>query len=128
MSPFRDAPWRDGAIFCAVSACSGFGVSDNFLSDSLCASACFSLRPTPTLLSLLHPIGSQCGAVSLVEFRAIWQTQGMNPDDEQFPITLDDATKAKLDEAAQATGLSVDEVIVLVIETGLKSLEQGRQN
>ncbi len=52
----------------------------------------------------------------------------MNPDDEQFPITLDDATQAKLDEAAQATGLSVDDVLVLAIETGLKSLEQTRQN
>jgi hypothetical protein len=53
----------------------------------------------------------------------------MNPDThEEIPVTLDEATKAKLDEAAQATGLSVDDVLVLAIETGLKSLEQGRQN
>jgi hypothetical protein len=51
----------------------------------------------------------------------------INSDDENH-VHLDDATKAKLSEAAQATGLSVDEVLVLVIETGLKSLEQGRQN
>jgi hypothetical protein len=74
------------------------------------------------------PVGSQCGVVALVDFRSIRQNPGMNPDDEQFPITLDDATQAKLDEAAQATGLSVDDVIVLAIETGLKSLEQTRQN
>jgi hypothetical protein len=53
----------------------------------------------------------------------------MNPDShEQFPITLDEATKSKLDEAAQATGLSVEDVIILAIETGLKSMEQTREN
>ncbi len=53
----------------------------------------------------------------------------MNPDThEEIPVTLDEATKSKLDEAAQATGLSVADVLVLVIENGLKSLETARHN
>lgn len=51
----------------------------------------------------------------------------MNPDThEELPVTLDDATKAKLDEAVAATGLTVGEVLRLAIETGLRAMESAR--
>ncbi|RFC52225.1 MAG: Ribbon-helix-helix protein, copG family [Verrucomicrobia bacterium] len=52
----------------------------------------------------------------------------MNPDHEEFPVTLDDATKAKLDEVVTATGLPAGEVLRLAIETGLRVMESARQN
>lgn len=53
----------------------------------------------------------------------------MNPDThEELPVTLDDATKAKLDEAVAATGLTVGEVLRLAIESGLRVMETDRQN
>ena len=53
----------------------------------------------------------------------------MNPDThEEFPVTLDDATKAKLDEAAEATGLTPGDVLRLAIEAGLRAMEPDRQN
>jgi hypothetical protein len=67
--------------------------------------------------------------LGLVDFRSIWQNLGMNPDfHEEIPVTLDEATKAKLDEAAQVTGLTVGEVLRLAIETGLRVMESARQN
>jgi hypothetical protein len=53
----------------------------------------------------------------------------MNPDShKQPPITLDDATQAKLDEAVAATGLTPGEVLRLAIETGLRVMESARDN
>lgn len=53
----------------------------------------------------------------------------MNPDThEEFPVTLDEATKAKVDEAAQATGLTVADVLRLAIEAGLRGMESAREN
>lgn len=71
----------------------------------------------------------ECGNVALVDFRSIWQNPGMNPEShEEFPVTLDEATKAKLDEAVAATGLTAGEVFRLAIETGLRVMESARQN
>ena len=53
----------------------------------------------------------------------------MNPDShEEFPVTLDDATKAKLDEAIASTGLTAGDVLRLAIETGLHVMESARRN
>jgi hypothetical protein len=69
------------------------------------------------------------GNAALVSFRSFRQNPGMNPDThEEIPVTLDEATKAKLDEAAQATGLTVAEVLRLAIEAGLRVMESARQN
>jgi hypothetical protein len=46
----------------------------------------------------------------------------MKPDShEEIPVTLDEATKAKLDEP-------VEEVPRHAIETGLRAMETARQN
>ena len=51
----------------------------------------------------------------------------MIPDSyEEIPVTLDEATKAKPDEAAQVTGLTVGDVLRLAIETGLRVMESAR--
>jgi hypothetical protein len=68
------------------------------------------------------------GNAALVSFRSFRPNRGMNPDDEQFPITLDEATQAKLDEAVAATGLTVGEVLRLAIESGLRVMETARNN
>lgn len=53
----------------------------------------------------------------------------MNPEShEEFPVTLDEATKAKLDEAVAATGLTAGEVLRLAVEAGLRAMESARQN
>jgi len=43
------------------------------------------------------------------------------------PGTLNDATKAKLDEAVAATGLTVGDLLRLAIETGLRAMETAPQ-
>ena len=59
----------------------------------------------------------------------IRQNLVMNPDShEEFPVTLDDATKAKLDEAIASTGLTAGDVLRLAIETGLHVMESARRN
>jgi hypothetical protein len=71
----------------------------------------------------------ECWTLELVDFRSIRQNLGMNPDSyEAFPVTLDDATKAKLDEAIAATGLTAGEVLRLAIETGLRAMETARDS
>ena len=71
----------------------------------------------------------ECGRRALVDFRPIRQNLGMNPDShEEFPVTLDDATKAKLDEAIASTGLTAGDVLRLAIETGLHVMESARRN
>jgi hypothetical protein len=69
------------------------------------------------------------GNAALAYSSAIRQNPGMNPDThEEIPVTLDEATKAKADEAAQATGLTVAEVLRIAIESGLRVMETDRQN
>ena len=77
----------------------------------------------------ITPPSPAFGNAALVSFRSFWQNPGMNPDShEQFPVSLDDATKAKVDEAVAATGLTVAEVLRLAIESGLRVMETTRQN
>jgi hypothetical protein len=53
----------------------------------------------------------------------------MKPDShEEIPVTLDEATKAKLDEAVEVTGLTAGEVLRLAIETGLRAIEPARDS
>jgi hypothetical protein len=71
----------------------------------------------------------ECGRLALVDFRSIRQNLGMNPDShEEIPVTLDEATKAKLDEAVEVTGLTAGEVLRLAIETGLRAMEPARDS
>lgn len=90
-----------------------------------------AIRETPA--DVCHrniaPPPAACGRVALVDFRPIRQNPGMNPDShEEFPVTLDDATKAKLDEAIASTGLTAGDVLRLAIETGLHVMESARRN
>ena len=88
-------------------------------------------RETPANVSHrnIAPPPAACGRVALVDFRPIRQNLGMNPDShEEFPVTLDDATKAKLDEAIASTGLTAGEVLRLAIETGLRAMEPARDS
>jgi hypothetical protein len=80
------------------------------------------LRPSP-------PQSPAFGNAALAHSSAIRQNSGMNPDShEEIPVTLDEVTKAKLDEAVAATGLTVAEVLRLAIESGLRVMETDRQN
>jgi hypothetical protein len=46
----------------------------------------------------------------------------------RIPVTLDAATKAKLNEAVAATGLTEGEVLRLAIESGLRVMETARDS
>lgn len=86
-------------------------------------------RPPRNASTNALPSTPACGNVALVDFRSIWQNLGMNPDShEEIPVTLDEATKAKLDEAVAATGLTAGDVLRLAIEAGLGVMESDRQN
>ncbi len=53
----------------------------------------------------------------------------MKPDShEEIPVTIDEATKAKLDEAIASTGLTAGDVLRLAIETGLRAMEPALES